>query len=133
LSFFQYFFLHRDWYSSHEKATINPSNDTISILPPGAKYCIKKDQHIFYYNVFEELDSPGEFYVNRTTGQLFFWPPTPITGDSDVLVSVTGGVFININGASNVVIKGMENYYLLNYFPILSLILEHILPLQVSR
>ncbi len=83
--------------------------------------------------MFEELDSPGEFYVNRTTGQLFFWPPTPITGDSDVLVSVTGGVFININGASNVVIKGMENYYLLNYFPILSLILEHILPLQVSR
>jgi hypothetical protein len=77
---------------------------------------IKKDQHIYYYNVFEELDSPGEFYVNRTTGQLFFWPPTPITGNFDVLVSVTGGVFITIDGASDVVIKGMENHYLLKLF-----------------
>jgi hypothetical protein len=54
--------------------------------------------------------------VNRTTGQLFFWPPTPISGNNDVLVSVTGGVFITINGASNVVIKGIENYYLLKLF-----------------
>jgi hypothetical protein len=102
-------FFCKDWYSSHEKAIINRSNHTISMLPPGPRHCrgsVIKDQKIFYYNVFEELDSPGEFYVNRTTGQLFFWPPTPITGDYDVLVSVTGGVLITIDGALDVVIKG---------------------------
>ncbi len=32
----------------------------------GARYVVE--------NVFEGLDQPGEWYLNRTTGQLFYWP-----------------------------------------------------------
>ena len=33
-----------------------------------------------YYaiNIFAELDSPGEYYVDTKLGLLYFWPPTPI-------------------------------------------------------
>jgi len=93
---------------------------------------MRQGQHIFYYNIFEELDSPQEFYLNRTTGQLFFWPPTPITGDSDVIVSVTGGALFSINGTSDVVIKGklylrfeIILYYSFKFLPNL--------PLQASQ
>ncbi len=31
---------------------------------------------IYYaYNLLEELDQPGEWYLNRQTGLLYFWPP----------------------------------------------------------
>ena len=43
----------------------------------GGKECITpilSGDRYFVENVFEELDSPGEWYLNRRTGQLFYWP-----------------------------------------------------------
>jgi hypothetical protein len=31
--------------------------------------------HALVENIFEELDTVNEWYYNKTTGQLFFWPP----------------------------------------------------------
>ena len=39
-----------------------------SVLQPGDRY--------FVENVPEELDSPGEWYLDRQTGELFYWPPS---------------------------------------------------------
>ncbi len=32
-----------------------------------------------FFNALCELDSPGEWYVDRKHGRLYFWPPSPIT------------------------------------------------------
>jgi hypothetical protein len=42
--------------------------DAFSIKPdtPGARYIVE--------NVFEALDEPGEWYLNRSTGVLYYWP-----------------------------------------------------------
>ena len=29
-------------------------------------------------NLLEELDQPGEYYVDRAAGRLYFWPPAPL-------------------------------------------------------
>jgi len=34
--------------------------------------------HRFVENVFEELDAPGEWYLNRENSTLYFWPPEGI-------------------------------------------------------
>lgn len=36
------------------------------------------EQAIVYYayNLLEEIDTPGEWYLDRTRGMLYFWPPT---------------------------------------------------------
>ncbi len=39
---------------------------------PGDRYYIR--------NLFEELDSPGEWFLNRETRTLYFWPPQPLAG-----------------------------------------------------
>lgn len=36
-------------------------------------------------NVLEELDSPGEYYLDRSTGNLYFWPPSSISTNSCVV------------------------------------------------
>jgi parallel beta-helix repeat protein len=42
--------------------------ECVAPLQPGDRY--------FVENVFEELDGPGEWYLDRHTGQLFYWPQT---------------------------------------------------------
>jgi len=37
-------------------------------------------KHSFYaLHVFEELDRPGEYYLDREQGRLYFWPPDDVT------------------------------------------------------
>ena len=46
--------------------------ECVAPILPGDRY--------FVENVLEELDSPGEWYLNRQTGQLFHWPQAEILG-----------------------------------------------------
>jgi len=57
-------------------------------------------------NLLEELDSPGEWYVDRSTGTLYFWPPgDPAT--ASITVSLLEGPLLAIEGASNLVVEGL--------------------------
>jgi hypothetical protein len=58
----------------------------------------------YVQNLLEELDSPGEWYLDRGTATLYFWPPDDLAR-GEVLVPVTGSV-IAMNGASNVTVRG---------------------------
>jgi hypothetical protein len=40
---------------------------------------MRKKQWFYAYNLLSELDRPGEWYLDRTRGVLYFWPPSPIT------------------------------------------------------
>lgn len=53
---------------SARRVTIGGAECLTPILP-GDRY--------FVENVHDELDSPGEWYLDRQTGQLFYWPVEP--------------------------------------------------------
>ena len=38
----------------------------------------------FALNVVEELDTPGEYYIDRVNRKLYFWPPQTITSSSKI-------------------------------------------------
>ena len=61
-------------------------------------------QHYIAYNILEELDSVGEFYVDKTSGILYFWPPGELKEDS-VMVSLLEQPIVCLEGASHVVIR----------------------------
>jgi len=58
--------------------------ECVTPVLPGDRY--------FVENLFEELDSPGEWYLNRETGQLFYWPQDDFTDKTKVLAPVLGRV-----------------------------------------
>lgn len=70
------------WYNECIRvARIDPEAKTITFAAPhlyglggpsGGEY--------FALNLLEELDSPGEYYLDRKTGILYFWPPEPWAG-----------------------------------------------------
>lgn len=56
-------------------------------------------------NVFEELDQPGEYFLDRAAGRLFFWPPATRRGARVVLSTLTRPV-LALRGAAHVTLQG---------------------------
>ncbi len=52
----------------HEKRQITLAADASYPIRPGDRYYVR--------NLMEELDAPGEWYLDRETWTLYFWPPT---------------------------------------------------------
>lgn len=70
-------------------APINPTGPTGNGLPfsPWENASNPSLRRWFAFNLLEELDSAGEYYIDRYNKKLYFWPPTPITGTADIVLS----------------------------------------------
>ncbi len=51
------------------------------------QFGIKSGQPYYAYNLLEEITIPGEWYLDRETGVLYFWPPGPIES-SEIYLSM---------------------------------------------
>jgi hypothetical protein len=72
-----------DWSDSFQKVkSIDTATKEITIQEPHHGYGYTKNQRYYFLNILEELDSPGEWYLDRKNGLLYFWPPEPLTEGS---------------------------------------------------
>ncbi len=67
----------------HENRTISPAF--------AAMFGTKKGRPYYFFNVLEELDAPGEWYLDRENGLLYFYPPEDFSDGSAVELSLTTG------------------------------------------
>ncbi len=98
------------WYwnwsdQSVQVESIDIAKGIIKSVQPSA-YGIQQGQHFYIYNLIEELDEPGEWYLNRTTGILYFYPPSPDKG-AKVHLSLFEGAVIRLERSSHVRIEGL--------------------------
>ncbi len=59
----------------------------------------------YFFNVLEELDVPGEWYLDRDHGVLYLYPPTDLE-KADICLSITTENLIKVCGASNLIFSG---------------------------
>lgn len=64
----------------------------------------------FYFNVLEELDSPGEFYIDNENELMYFYPPSNTKMTNLVIYAGTKPV-ISLKNTSNIVINGVNIRY----------------------
>jgi hypothetical protein len=57
-------------------------------------------------NLLEELDAPGEWYLDRSSGRLYFWPPAAPSGTTPV-VSLMEDPLVQMQGASHITVQGV--------------------------
>jgi hypothetical protein len=57
-------------------------------------------------NLLEELDEPGEWYLDRSRGILFLWPPDGLEG-ARISVSLLDDPLISLKGVSYLTIQGV--------------------------
>lgn len=61
----------------------------------------------YYYNVFEELDTAGEWYLDRNEGKLYVYPEKNIE-ECEFYYALGNVVPFTVNRANNVVFNGIE-------------------------
>jgi parallel beta-helix repeat protein len=97
----------RTWADSFEKIRlIDVEHHEIATEPPHGIYGYSPGGRFVVLNALEELGEPGEWYLDRRTGMLYFWPPGDIR-DGDVVVSMLAGAMVEIRGASRVTLRDL--------------------------
>ena len=71
-----------------------------------ARYGIKPNRPFYFYNVLEELDAPGEWYLDRQTGVLYLYPDRPLAG-ADINLSLLSESVLTVDGADYVTFRGI--------------------------
>jgi len=79
-----------------DKRILTLTNDCSYPIRPGDRYYVR--------NLFEELDAPGEWYLDRATWTLYFWPPAPLGGKP--VYAPTLRTLIELSGAAHVAFQG---------------------------
>jgi len=72
-----------------------------------SRYGFQKDARYFFMNILEELDSPGEWYLDKKEGVLYFWPPSDINS-SKISFPVLESVMVSLQQTSHVTIESIE-------------------------
>ena len=73
---------------------------------PHGLYGYRAGQRFRFLNVLEELSRPGEWFLDRKTGTLYFWPPSPIE-KGEALLSTLKTPLVSMQGASHVQLIGL--------------------------
>jgi hypothetical protein len=102
-----------DWYDEVIRVgSIDTQKKQITLAAPhgygiGPSHSWNKAPRRYYaLNVLEELDAPGEWYVDRDQGILYFWPPQPLE-TAEVMVSVLDDPLISLKDTSHVTVRNM--------------------------
>jgi hypothetical protein len=96
-----------DWAASYEKlASVDLDKRLIRTAPPFGNYGFRVGQRFCFLNVLEELDEAGEYYLDRSSGILYFWPPEPIE-QGETWVSLLESPMIVVNGTRDVTLQGL--------------------------
>jgi hypothetical protein len=96
-----------DWADAYEKvASVDRPAHRVLLSKPASRYGIRVGQRFRWVNVLEELDEPGEYWIDRTRGLLFFWPPATAGRESEVYVSMLETPVVRMEGASHVTLSG---------------------------
>jgi hypothetical protein len=96
-----------DWADSYEHIkSIDPATKQIATHQPHGAYGYKPAQRYYALNILEELDQPGEWYLDRNTGSLYFWPPSPIE-KARVFVSILEKPLVSMRDVSHVTLRGL--------------------------
>ncbi len=95
-----------DWSDQrHKVKSIDVESRTIEVEPPYHGYGYRKGQWYYAFNILAEIDEPGEWYVDRESGVLYFWPPAPVES-GEAIVSVLPGA-VTMKDVSHVTFEGM--------------------------
>jgi hypothetical protein len=98
-----------DWFEEYQKvASIDADARTFTLSPPYSNYGYRKDQRYYAVNVFRELDRPGEWYLDRRTGVVYWLPPEGTEwSKTETVLSVFDQPFVVMDEVEHVTLLGL--------------------------
>ncbi len=77
-----------EWMEEHYPVAIDTTLRRMTLKGASTGMALSPHQPWFAYNLLEEITQPGEWYLDRTSGILYLWPPSGFGASSDVVVSM---------------------------------------------
>jgi hypothetical protein len=110
--------LHGYWFwdwkdQSQNVERIDIVNKTITLKEPYHYYGYRKGQEYFAYNILAELDIKNEWYLDRASGRLYFYPENIIKKNNPPMLAVVDNL-IELNNAGYITIKNITLAYAKN-------------------
>ncbi|MBU0640893.1 MAG: right-handed parallel beta-helix repeat-containing protein [Planctomycetes bacterium] len=96
-----------DWAEEAIKvAGIDTEQCHLTLATPHV-YGVAADKPYYAENLLEEIDEPGEYYVDRGSGVLYWWPPTGTDDETLIQLSTLAAPLLMLDGASYVAFQGL--------------------------
>ncbi|HPI73057.1 MAG TPA: right-handed parallel beta-helix repeat-containing protein [bacterium] len=99
-----------DWCDAAQKVkAIDPLKKLIEICPPYHGYGYRDSLRYFGFNLFSEIDQPGEWYLDRSDGLLYWYPPegTDPNGVEPTLSAYTSPYMVELQECSYLTLQGL--------------------------
>lgn len=96
-----------DWSDQyHRIQKLDVENKELWPQPPYHGYGYKKRQRFYCLNIVEELDQPGEWYLDRHSGRLYLWLPCE-AAKAEVVFPELQETMIQMENAQHVEVRGL--------------------------
>jgi len=96
-----------DWADSYERVvSIDTEKREITLEKPYCRYGYRQGAPYYAVNLLCEIDTPGEWYLDRTNGMLYFYPPSD-PSDAVVELSVAKHPLIKLENVSYTTFQGL--------------------------
>jgi len=82
-------------------ASIDTATRTVTLTGEPSYGEFRAGQPYYAFNLLEEITVPGEYYLDRSSGVLYLYPPRPLAG-AEVVVSELDDYLLDLDGASHV-------------------------------
>ncbi|MDR1103604.1 MAG: right-handed parallel beta-helix repeat-containing protein [Tannerella sp.] len=100
-----------DWADSYVKvARIDAARKEFILAPPYGVYGYYPGQRYYAMNILEELDTPGEWFLDRAEGLLYFWPPATVE-EGAAVVSVMEELMVHLDHTEHLRLEGITFEY----------------------
>lgn len=88
--------------------SVDTVNKTVTLKYYSASPGVKPGRTWRVLNIAEELDAPGEFFVDLDTMTLYFYPPYKMSKTDKMELSVTKDVWFNVKETQHIVFDGLQ-------------------------
>lgn len=96
-----------NWWNNIVRIKSIDSEGRIITLAGDCSYPIRPTDRYYVQNLFEELDSPGEWYLDKETWILYFWPPEDVDPEEMVVYAPVSRTILELGeGAANITLRG---------------------------
>lgn len=98
-----------DWFEEYQKvASLDPEGRSFTLAKPYSAYGYRKDQRYYAVNVLRELDRPGEWYLDRRSGRIYWLPPANLErAGANTVLSLCEDPLVTLDNVSHVILLGL--------------------------
>jgi len=100
-----------DWYDDAiQVAAIDADKKEITLKAPhqyGVRQGNPSPRRWRAVNLLEELDAPGEYYIDPAQNTLFFWPKSELTKDSCIALTSLNASLVEMRNVTDFIWKGI--------------------------